>query len=189
MELPPLKLPSGARRMSLRGALPVPAQGGRSLWVMLVPRVALLTLPLFDGRLDELLPKPEGARPRSVALPCASQPREFGRLAPFTSPRVALLNPPRLPFSSALVRMFEFGLSPDSSRCRADALPLRGELLKRPELVGMPLFRPRFPEFSKPRPPLPGRSVAGRIVPELKERVGMCEAPAAGVLRATTGRF
>lgn len=153
---------------------------------MLVPRVALPKLPLFDGRLDELLPKPEGARPRSVALPCASQPREFGRLPAFISARVELLNPPRLPFSSALLRIFEFGLSLDSSRCRADAPPLRGELLKRPELVGMLLFCARF---SKPRPALPGRSVAGRIVPELKERVGMCEAPAAGVLRATTGRF
>src|SRR5215470_9897889 len=51
------------------------------------------------------------------------------------------------------------------------------------------LFCGRLLEFSKPRPPLPGRSAAGRIVPALKERVGMCEAPRAGVLRATTARF
>ena len=183
----------------LRGPLPLPplpAHGGRSLCVIVVPRVAAPELPLFDGRFEELPPNPDGARPRSEEFPCASHVRPVGRaLDPPLTPalprgELLFLSPPRLALPSALVRMFEFGLSRESSRCREDiAPPFNGELLKRPELMGM-LDWPRLPEFSVPRAPtLPGRSVAGRMVPALNERVGMCEAPGAGLLRATTERF
>lgn len=182
MELPPLKRPSFPRSIVLRGALPLPAQGGRSLCVMPAPR-ALLATSLFDGRLP-LLANPADARPRSVELPCASQVR------PFELPRgELLLIAPRLALPSAFVRMFEFGLSSDSSRCReVIAPPFCGDWLKRPELIGME-FCGRLPLFSKLRPLFPGRSVPGRIVPALNERVGMLEAPRAGVFRATTARF
>jgi len=152
-----------------------------------VPRVVAPELPPFDGRFEELLPNPAGGRPRSEEFPCASQVRLF---APALPRGELLLDPPRFAFPSALVRMFEFGLSSESSRCREDiAPPFSGELLKRPELIGVPDW-PRLPEFSVPRAPtLPGRSVAGRMVPALNERVGMCEAPGAGLLRATTARF
>jgi hypothetical protein len=191
----PLLLGALPRSMVPRGALPVPAHGGRSLWVIVVPRVAAPELPPFDGRFEEL-PNPAGGRPRSEEFPCASHVRPVGRvLDPGLTPalprgELLLLNPPRLALPSALVRMFEFGLSSESSRCREDiAPPFSGELLKRPELIGIPDC-PRLPEFSVPRAPtLPGRSVAGRMVPALNERVGMCEAPGAGLLRATTERF
>ena len=181
----PLLLGALPRSIVPRGALPVPAHGGRSLWVIVVPRVAAPELPL----------NPAGGRPRSEEFPCASHVRPVGRVLdpPLTPalPRgeLLLLNP-RLALPSALVRMFEFGLSSESSRCREDiAPPFNGELLKRPELIGIADW-PRFPEFSIPRAPtLPGRSVAGRMVPALNERVGMCEAPGAGLLRATTERF
>jgi len=194
-ELPRSKLPLLPRSIVLRGALPAPAQGGRSLCVIPVPRVGGATLLLFDGRL-ELLPNPAGGRPRSEEFPCASQERPGGRvleprlMSALPREGLLLLKPPRLALPSALVRILEFGLSSERSRCREDiAPPFIGELLKRPELIGM-LDWPRLPEFSDPRaPPLPGRSVAGRIVPALNDRVGMCDAPAAGVLRATTARF
>src|SRR5579871_112357 len=185
----PLMRPSSARRMSLRGELPVPAQGGRSLWVMLVPRAfpPPKILALACGRLLELLPNPAGARPRSEELPCASQVRVLPG-----PPRCKLLDgelPPRMP---------ELGLSSDSSRWRAD-IPKFWPLFAPP--LNPPLFAERF-ACSKPRPLLPlliefGRPLpprmelfsAARKVPELKERVGMWDAPAAGVLRATTERF
>jgi len=192
----PLLLGALPRSMVPRGALPVPAHGGRSLWVIVVPRVVAPELPPFDGRFEELLPNPAGGRPRSEEFPCASHVRPVGRvLDPGLTPalprgELLLLNPPRLALPSALVRMFEFGLSSESSRCREDiAPPFSGELLKRPELIGIPDW-PRLPEFSVPRAPtFPGRSVAGRMVPALNERVGICEAPGAGLLRATTERF
>jgi hypothetical protein len=68
---------------------PDPAQGGRSEWVL---RAVWLTP--FAGRFDDPPPKPCGARPRSVALPCADQLRApfAGRLGdalllPFTDAR------------------------------------------------------------------------------------------------------
>jgi hypothetical protein len=203
--LPLLEEPTFARSIEPRALLPelpLPAQGGRSLRVMLVPRAAPPTLPLLGGRLLLLLPKPDGARPRSVVLPCASQVRLPERLfvALFWGRWELLLMAPRAALPSALVRMLEFGLSSESSRCREDiAPPFIGELLERPEFMGVFVCGrlPELPEFSKPRPlfvgrPLPPRTdelSAARNVPELKERVGICEAPDAGVLRATTERF
>jgi len=55
------------------GAAPEPAQGGR---LLLFVRAADAE---FDGRF--VLPKPCGARPESVVLPCALQVREDGRFA------------------------------------------------------------------------------------------------------------
>jgi hypothetical protein len=166
------------------------------MWVIVVPRVAAPELPPFDGRFEELPPNPAGGRPWSEEFPCASQVRPVGRvLEPPLTPalprgELLLLNPPRFALPSALVRIFEFGLSSESSRWREDiAPPFIGELLERPEVIGIPDW-PRLPEFSIPRPPtLPGRSVAGRMVPALNERVGIWEAPGAGLLRATTERF
>ena len=58
---PRLTLPllDGALPRSIvpRGALPVPAHGGRSLWVIVVPRGAAPELPPFDGRFEELPPE------------------------------------------------------------------------------------------------------------------------------------
>ena len=129
--------------MLLRGALPLLDEGGRSVRVM-PPRELLVTFS-FDGRLPPLLPKPEGARPRSVELPCASQLREFETELPRGEFELLLPKPPRFAFPSAFVRMLLCGLSSESSRCRGDvAPPFAGELLKRPELAGM-LLRPLLP--------------------------------------------
>src|SRR5256885_16786788 len=122
----PLLLGVLPRSVVPRGALPVPAHGGRSLWVIVVPRVVAPELPLFDGRFEELLPNPAGGRPRSEEFPCASHVRPVGReLDPGLTPalprgELLLLNPPRLALPSALVGMFEFGLSSGGSRCRED---------------------------------------------------------------------
>lgn len=64
------------------GAPPEPAQGGRLLLFVRAAEVE------FAGRL--LLPKPCGARPESVLLPCALQAREevFECAAGFTEPDV-----------------------------------------------------------------------------------------------------
>ena len=78
---------------------PEPAQGGRSVRLNPLARVVLLfcTLPfarLPGGWLE--LPKPCGARPRSVVLPCASQvrvaPLALFVTVPLVTPR--LLNAP-----------------------------------------------------------------------------------------------
>ena len=104
-------------------------------------------------------PKPEGARPWSVVVPCAAQLR------------------PELP---AELRMLDCGLSWASSRCRADmlALPCGPRLL----LAAAAICAVR---------PIAGRSE------ELKPRegwlvavcAGRCDAAAAGVVWAITGRF
>jgi len=67
-------------RVAELGAPPEPAQGGR---LVLFVRAADTE---FAGRFE--LPKPCGARPESVELPCALQVREevFGRAAEFTEP-------------------------------------------------------------------------------------------------------
>src|SRR5256885_6630694 len=75
----PLLLGVLPRSVVPRGALPVPAHGGRSLWVIVVPRVVAPELPPFDGRFEELLPNPAGGRPRSEEFPCASHVRPVGR--------------------------------------------------------------------------------------------------------------
>lgn len=151
--------------------------------VMLVLRTGEFATLFCWGRL--LLPNPAGALPRSVELPCASHLRMF---EPGFG-RCELLTPPRLALPSAFVRILEFGLSSESSCCRGDTAPLFAAPLFIGPRFADALPRPTLPEFSKVRPALPGRSVAGRTVPAPKERVGMCEAPAAGVLRATTARF
>ena len=166
--------------------------------VMLVPRGESLALPVFGGRLLLLLPKPAGARPRSEVLPCASQVRPEPRFGALPEGRCELLpKPPRAAFASAFVRIVEFGLSSESSRWRPD-IPLLPKLpLPAGPRLPCSLPRPVLPEFSKPRPlpvgrPLPPRTEglsAARTEPELKERVGMCDAPGAGLLRATTERF
>jgi hypothetical protein len=62
------------------GAAPEPAQGGR---LLAFERAAVAE---FEGRF--VLPKPCGARPESVELPCALQVREevFGRADEFIEP-------------------------------------------------------------------------------------------------------
>src|SRR5258708_39218051 len=99
-ELPRSELPLFGRSTTPRGRFPLPAQGGRSPCVIVVPRVAGPTLLLFDGRL-ELFPNPDGARPRSEEFPCASQVCPLGRvLDPPLKPELPrgellLLKPPR----------------------------------------------------------------------------------------------
>src|SRR5262249_46470652 len=118
--LPRSKLPLFERSTPPRGAFPVPAQGGRSLRFILVPPPRSI-VPFCCGRL--LPPNPEGARPRSVELPCASQLRVF---EPGLGRCELLLNPPRFEFISGARRMLEpeFGLSSESSRWRVDIPPL-----------------------------------------------------------------
>src|SRR5256885_16888009 len=124
----PLLLGPLPRSIVPRGALPVPAHGGRALWVIVVPRVVAPKLPPFDGRFEELLPNPAGGRPRSEESPCASHVRPVGRVLdpPLTPalPRgeLLLLNP-RFALPSALARMFEFGLSRESLRSPGDIAP------------------------------------------------------------------
>jgi hypothetical protein len=80
---PPLLLGALPRSIVPRGPLPLPplpAHGGRSLCVIVVPRVGAPELPLFDGRFEELPPNPDGARPRSEEFPCASHARPVGRV-------------------------------------------------------------------------------------------------------------
>src|SRR5256885_16387484 len=100
----PLLLGALPRSIVPRGALPVPAHGGRSLWVIVVPRVAAPELPLLDGRFEELLLNPAGGRPWSEEFPCASHVRPVGRvldppLTPALPPGECLFfNPPRFAF-------------------------------------------------------------------------------------------
>jgi len=170
-------LPPDDGEEKLRGALDAPlplllplrAQGGRSLEFMrAVCGVA--------GRLE--LPNPCGARPESVALPCAFQVRpETGGLEVLLfnefvgrEPLALLLNEPfgREP----CICETDGGRFDESCDCRA--------LLN----VWALLFPPR-PELA-----------AGLLAPwfadievEFIVRTGMCEAAAAGVDRATTLRF
>ena len=163
---------------------PEPAHDGRSACAGLLPWLELAPL----GRLD---PNPCGARPRSVAFPCADQLREplfAGRLGDvllFTDPRP--LNPP---FAFA-----DGGRLLERSRCRDDTEPLftsrLGRLFGEAELPTPlrapkpPLFPPRFaPPFTALFPTRPADSPRESIV-----LTGMCEAAAPGDVRATTERF
>jgi hypothetical protein len=116
-----------------------PAHGGRSECAddadWLVP----------FGRFDDALPNPCGARPRSVAFPCADQfrvPLFAGRLAE------ALLFTDARPFTPAPA-FAEGGLLLLSSRCREDIAPVLAEV---PALLRAPkpaLFPPRLiPPFA-----------------------------------------
>ena len=113
-----------------RGWAPPFAHGGRSPIVR-----GEVCDGAFVGRFE--LPKPCGARPRSVVFPCASQVRELfpGRCEP---PLVMVL----------FVERFEFGIAEggrfcDSSRCRGVipelAGPLLGEIPERPFTLAVPL--------------------------------------------------
>jgi len=170
----------------LRGALdapllllPPPDQGGRLLEFMrVVCEVA--------GRFE--LPNPCGARPESVALPCAFQvrPEAGGREVLLLSelvgrePFALLLNEPfgreALLLNEPLGRAFcdcpaEGGRFDDCCDGRT--------LLKRCALLP--------PRAKLPLGPLPPR--LAEKDPEFIVRTGMCEAAAAGVDRATTLRF
>lgn len=122
----------------------------------------------FAGRFE--LPNPCGARPRSVALPCASQLRELLPGRSTELPRVGLFME-RPEFCIA-----DGGRSCASSRCRAvmlelpGVLELRGVLAKRSfELVARPEFAiadgGRFCESSRCRAVIPELAVAlpGRL--------------------------
>ena len=146
---------------------------------------------LSEGRFE--LPKPAGARPRSVVLPCASQAR-----GPLPVRCGALL------FIVELGVRAEFGIAEggrfcESSRCRGVVPDVLGMAPGRPFMVGAlcagafgipargfiaPIagrFEPLFPSALPARPlvkPLP-----------FTVRTGMCEAACAGVVRASTERF
>ena len=142
----------------------------------------------LPGRFE---PKPCGARPRSVVLPCASQVRELvpGRCTELL-PAVPFMD--RLPFGIA-----EGGRFWESSRCRAviPALPFPRALPGRFSIAPLTLALPCTPEL--PICPLalaeplacglPKRPAF--ICPPFTARTGECEAPAAGVVRAMTERF
>ena len=83
------------RYVELRPVAPVPAYGGRSERADAPPVVE------FDARL--LLPKPWGARPESVVLPCAFQLRPAVEL--LLPGRLELLNEP--PARAELVELYE----------------------------------------------------------------------------------
>jgi hypothetical protein len=163
---------------------PEPAQGGRS---ECVPRGVWLAP--FTGRSDEPLPKLCGARPRSVALPCADQLREplfAGRLGdtlppPFTDAR------PLTPAPAEGGRLLE------SSRWREDmaallfaSRPARtfadGALLEAPRPPKLPFAGRFIPPLTAPFRPADKPRVS-------MVRTGMCEAAAAGAVRAITERF
>ena len=143
------------------------------------------------------MPNPCGARPRSVAFPCADQFRDpllGGRLA------VAPLFTEARPLTPAFA---DGGRLLESSRCRVDIAPLftsrPGRLFGAAELPAdapadvRASFRELEPPLVPPRlkPPLapllltrPAASPRVSIV-----RTGMCEAAAAGAVRAITERF
>ena len=163
---------------------PEPDQGGRS---ECVPRGVWLAP--FAGRSDEPLPKLCGARPRSVALPCADQLREplfAGRLGdtlplPFTDAR------PLTPAPEEGVRVCErtgwrghmpallFAYGP--GRTFAD-----GALLEAQRPPKLPFAGRFIPPFTAPFRPADKPRVS-------MVRTGMCEAAAAGAVRAITERF
>jgi len=168
---------------------PEPAHGGRFVFA----ERAVWLFPLADA-----LPNPCGARPRSVVFPCADQFRDplfAGRLdealldeaLPFTEAR---------PFTPAFA-LADGGRLLESSRCREVIEPLLTWLPGRlfadadaPALLRAPkppllLFAPRFtPPLAAPFPVRPAESPRVSIV-----RTGICEAAAAGAVRATTERF
>jgi len=166
---------------------PEPVHGGR--FVFAAPAV---WLPAF-GRLEEALPNPCGARPRSVVFPCADQFRDplfagrFDEALPFTEAG---------PFTPAFaLALADGGRLLDSSRCREDIAPLftsRPGRLFADTVVPAPvrapkppLFPPRFtPPLAAPFPARPAESPRVSIV-----RTGMCEAAAPGAVRAITDRF
>jgi hypothetical protein len=157
--LPPALPPEDEK---LRGAFDAPpllfpprAQGGRLLeFIRAVCGVAVRFV----------LPKPCGARPESVALPCAFQ------LRPEADCREALLLIE--PFGREFcICETEGGRFDESCDCRA--------------LLNVCVVFP-------PRPEFPAGLLApwlADIEPEFMVRTGMCEAAAAGVDRATTLRF
>src|SRR5712671_7375687 len=113
------------REFPLAGArlFPEPAHDGRSACAGLLPWLEVAPL----GRLE---PNPCGARPRSVAFPCADQFRDppfagrFGDVLLFTD--ACPLNPP--PVLAAGGRLLE------SSRCRDDIAAVFGRLFGEAEL-------------------------------------------------------
>ena len=134
--------------------LPLPAQGGRLLeFIRVVCEV--------PGRFE--LPKPCGARPESVELPCAFQAR------PEACGREALL--------------LKEPLGRADCDCPADGGRFDESCDCREPLKVCALFppRPKFPAGLLPR--------LAEKEPEFIVRTGMCEAAAAGVERATTLRF
>lgn len=108
-----------------RDCTPPVAQGGRSLVLRAVPCDGV-----FAGRFE--LPKPWGARPRSVVFPCASQFR--GLFPERCGPLLITL----------LVERFELGIAEggrfcERSRCRAVIPELAGEFCRRPLALALPL--------------------------------------------------
>jgi len=171
----------------LRGALDappllrLPAHGGRSLEVMrAVCEVA--------GRFE--LPNPWGARPESVALPCAFQLRpEAGGLEALLlselvgrEPLALLLNEPfgREPLPLLLIEP----LGRELCDCAADGGRLDESCDWRALLKPCALLPPRPTFPAGLLPPWFADKEAEFIV-----RTGMREAAAAGVDRATTPRF
>lgn len=170
-------------------APPLPAQGGRSLITRACGEVELDRLcagrsPMVRGEFcagalpGRFEPKPCGARPRSVELPCASQVRPLPA-------RARLLFAPG-PFVERLPGIAEGGRFCESSRCRevipelapelACALP--GRFGNWP-LILMLLCTPELPTW-----PFALALRAPFIV-----RTGSREAPCAGAVRAMTARF
>lgn len=137
-----------------RPAFPLPAHGGR--FVEFMREVCEV-----DGRFE--LPKPCGARPESVALPCAFQVR------PELVGRELFVLPLTAPF--ACEEKLAGGRFAESCDWRA-------------------LFMLCVP-FA-PRPKLPAELLPARLPEKLEELNacdGKCEAAAAGVDRVTTLRF
>ena len=100
----------------------------------------------------------------------------------------------RLRLAAELLELFA-GLLPKpcGARPRSTELPWASKL-REPLLFGRFCenrpWRPEFAEAEPERFMFAPRSLASRVLlPALTERTGMCEAPAAGLLRATTERF
>ena len=158
--------------------LPPCAQGGRSLAFM---RAVCGVAERFE------LPNPCGARPESVALPCAFQLRpEAGGLVLLLSellgrePLALLL---KEPFWRELSLLNE-PLGREFCDCAAEGGLLEDGCDGRTLLNLCALFPPRL-KF--PAGLLPPRFAEKE--PEFIVRTGMCEAAAAGADRATTLRF
>ena len=136
---------------------PEPAQGGRSERLRCTDCVVL-----FCGVLEP--PKPCGARPRSLVLPCASQ-----------------LRPPVVPLARLLFApLTAAGLFCESWFCRADIAALFGavELFDVAERLAVCVLVAML---------FVGRPDESPVV--VMVRTGVCEAAAPGVVRAITERF